>query len=197
MTARSRGLPVCIYRSGNITGHSRTGSWNPQDLPPMFVRGCIQLGSVPELDVVWDMTPVDFVSRAIVHLSRRQESLGKVFHVTNPRSLRIPELVDVLESRGYALRRVPYAAWRADLTSALRRSEANDLAPLLPVFAEETPRIVGVDCRNTLEAVAGTGIVCPPVDVELLETYLTELVRTGLLLPARSVPLGLAADVSR
>ena len=59
--ARSRGFPVSIYRPGRITGHSRTGVGNNDDLFSRLLKACVQLGQVPELDAafVTDIVPVD------------------------------------------------------------------------------------------------------------------------------------------
>ncbi len=75
MTARVRGIPVCIYRLGMITGHSQTGVSKTDDLMCRMIKGFIQLGSAPDLDMMINMTPVDYVSKAIIHLSRQKESL--------------------------------------------------------------------------------------------------------------------------
>src|SRR5205823_4505156 len=77
-TARSRGLPVVIYRPGRITGHSQSGMWRTDDVLCRMLKGCIQLGSIPGQDTaeMMEMTPVDYVSQAIVSLSRRKASFG-------------------------------------------------------------------------------------------------------------------------
>src|SRR4029077_11763018 len=45
--AGERGLPVTIYRP-NTGGHSATGVFNPNDHLPLLIKGCIQLGAIPE-----------------------------------------------------------------------------------------------------------------------------------------------------
>jgi len=53
-----------------------------------------------------DMTPVDYVSSAIVHLSRQKESLGKAFHLVNPHSLHLSKLVNEINALGYPLKQM-------------------------------------------------------------------------------------------
>ncbi|NJL38964.1 MAG: amino acid adenylation domain-containing protein [Leptolyngbyaceae cyanobacterium SM1_4_3] len=93
--AGSRGLPVCIYRPGRITGNSQTGQSNLDDFMSHLIKGCIQLGSVPEPenDSFIDMTPIDYVSRAIVHLSKQKQVLGKAFHLVNPHPIPAQQLL--------------------------------------------------------------------------------------------------------
>jgi len=68
----------CVYRLGMITGHSQTGVSQTDDMMCRMIKG-FKLGSAPDLDLMVNMTPVDYVSSAIVHLSRQKESLGKLF----------------------------------------------------------------------------------------------------------------------
>ena len=89
MEARSRGLPISIYRPGLITGHSETGAWNTDDVMSRMLKSWIELQGVPEFaHDETDMTPVDYVSKAIVHLSGRRDATGKTFHIANHR--RVP-----------------------------------------------------------------------------------------------------------
>ncbi len=74
--ARSRGLPVCIYRPGRITGHSQTGISNTDNLMCKLIKISLQLRQVPDMDLLVDLTPVDYVGEAIVYLSRQKGSLG-------------------------------------------------------------------------------------------------------------------------
>jgi len=58
-----------------------------------MIKGFIELGSAPDLDLMVNMTPVDYVSKSIIHLSRQKESLGKAFHLVNPHPLDLSKLV--------------------------------------------------------------------------------------------------------
>ncbi len=183
--ARSRGLPVCIYRPGMITGHSQTGVCNTDNLMYRMVKGFIQLAGAADVDRMVDMTPVDYVSRAIVHLSKQTESLGKVFHLTNPQPLHMSKLLDWIHSFGYPLRRIPYDMWKRELFNLTdERFQENALYPFWAVLAdlEEHQTIMPqYNCQNTLGGLAGTSIVCPPVDAKLLGTYFSYYIRSGFL----------------
>ncbi|MDF5732379.1 MAG: amino acid adenylation domain-containing protein, partial [Rhizonema sp. PD38] len=163
MASRARGIPVCIYRPGMITGHSQTGVTNTDDLMCRLLKGFIQLGSAPALDLFMDMTPVDYVSRAIVHLSRQKESLGKVFHLVNQQPLHLSKIIQEINFLGYPVQQISYQQWIADLIDVTKRSESNALTSMLPLVTE---KIYGkektylenssmgsptFDCQNTLE----------------------------------------------
>ncbi|MEO0435185.1 MAG: thioester reductase domain-containing protein, partial [Cyanobacteria bacterium J06656_5] len=113
--ARDRGLPVCIYRPGFITGHSKTGICNPGDIIYRMIKGCIQIESMPNLDVSLDLNPCDYVSRAIVYLSNQQTSLGNVFHLVNPQPLSMADVYQYIRSVGFPIAFVEYEQWRSQL----------------------------------------------------------------------------------
>jgi thioester reductase-like protein len=137
-----------------------------------------------------DITPVDYVSKALVYLSRQKESLGKVFHLVNPYPGYWSNLLDWIVSAGYPLQRIPYLQWRAKLLNLVEGSQDNALYPLVAFLPEEQAaspevpsqsRMLRYDCRNTLAGLAGTSITCPPIDAALLSTYFAYLVRSGFL----------------
>ena len=186
--ARARGLPVAVYRPGRLTGHARTGVSNPADLLVHCMQACVRLGAAPELDVAVDMVPVDFASAALVELSRRPASLGKVFHLGHPRPMPWSELVAALGAFGYPLRQLRHGAWR----EALQRFAIHHHAgkALLAVAALGVDELRGAlagryDCGATLDALAGSRVAVPSVDEGHVQAGLTYLVRSGLLPPPR------------
>ncbi|AFZ12486.1 amino acid adenylation domain protein [Crinalium epipsammum PCC 9333] len=182
--ARERGLPICIYRPGRIAGHSQTGIWTTTDLLCRIIKGCIQMGSIPDIYWMQDISPVDYVSKTIIHLSRQPESLGKAFHVVNPQPLEWGKLVDCLCSFGYPLQRLPYQNWRSQLMNI---PPENVLYPLLNIFSNEniseeaTLALPKLDAQNTRAGLASSSIVCPPPEEGLLITYLSYFISSGFL----------------
>jgi thioester reductase-like protein len=126
--AQARGLPAAIYRPGMITGHSLTGAWNTSDFTCQMLKSWISAGYVPDLDASMDMTPVDYVSRAIVQLAGSEQSLGKVFHLANPRPVDIQGLYRWMRSFGYRLQPI-YDEWRALVVLPGSGSGRRSLAP--------------------------------------------------------------------
>ena len=61
--ARNRGLPVSIYRPPLIAGDSQTGIWNTDDFTCRFIKGCIQMGSMPDMNCACGLCkPSDCIS---------------------------------------------------------------------------------------------------------------------------------------
>ncbi|MBN3892583.1 MAG: amino acid adenylation domain-containing protein [Nostoc sp. JL31] len=194
--AKSRGIPVSIYRTGFLMGHSSTGVAHTKDAyVPRIIKGCIQLGSYPELiDQKEELLPVDYAARAIVHLSKKQESLGKAFHIVPPpdQNIGLIELFEFICSYGYQLKKLPYTQWKDELIANFRHSQENVLHPLLPMMSEKVyqnsltimelyQNTVDYDYQNTLNGLADSAIVCPQMDVKLLDKYLSYFVSSGFL----------------
>ena len=147
------------------------------------------------------MVPVDYVSKAVVHLSRQDTSLGKVFHLANSHPVSWRELATWICAFGYPVQQIPYDKWRARLID-LGRSQGNAAYYLMPLFSlsltEEGPSLLRnvpqFDCQNTLAGLAGTSIVCPPIEGQVFETYFSYFMRCGFLdaLPLASTSRGLA-----
>jgi len=209
--ARSRGLPVAIYRPGIITGHSQTGAWNTDDFMCRLIKSWIELRSAPDLDGATDMTPVDYVSSAMVHLSLSKQALGNVFHLVNPEQIHLREVVTWIRSSGYRIERLPYDRWRTELLTRAGRSKEQAVYSLVPLFSTRPPPVrgepneLGPDAQNTVDQVgsimaaqyaagsvkfddqqtrdglAGCSITCPLVDRDVFARYLSYFVRTGFL----------------
>jgi len=179
-TAQARGIPITIYRPGMVTGSSQTGVSKTKDLLSKLLRSFVQLGKAPDMDgVLWDITPVDYVSQAVVYLSNQQESLGKIFHLLNPQPIPISQIVDFMRAFGYAIKQVAYDDWRTDLSSLTKNTPEHPLSSLLVTFlesfSEEQLQVLQLKygCQNTLDALKGSPISCPPPNAKLIHTYLS------------------------
>ncbi len=195
--AKSRKLPVSIYRLGFVMGDTRTGIGNTDDYVSRMIKGCIQLGSYPDLiDQKQELVSVDYVTKAILHLSHQRESLGKAFHLVPLRGQGIDyvRLFELVSSFGYQLNKIPYTQWKNELIEQTQHSQENALYPLVPMLVERiyqnsltimqlyqsTPEF---DCRNTLLGLAGTSIACPLMDDKLFETYFSYFTNSGFIEP--------------
>ncbi|MCF2146809.1 amino acid adenylation domain-containing protein [Desmonostoc muscorum LEGE 12446] len=197
MAAQSRGIPACIYRPGMISGHSQTGTYHINDLIARIIKGMIQLGTAPDLDQSINITPIDYASKAIVHLSRQRESLGKAFHIVNPHPLPWKKLVSEIRSFGYSIQLQPNEKWQTELLQ-LDISQENVLNPIKSLFTEKSSQThmtyfeaflltaQAFDYQNTLNGLRETSIVCPPANTKLLSTYLSYFIQCGFLVPSLS-----------
>ncbi|HBK24338.1 MAG TPA: non-ribosomal peptide synthetase, partial [Planktothrix sp. UBA10369] len=190
LAARQRGLPITIFRASRIIGHSKTGICNTQDLFCRMIKGCIQLGMVPDFgDSSEDLTPVDYVSAVIVHLARQETSLGKAFHLLNCHPTPNNNLFNSIREMGYPLESISFEKWRSHLAEHCKINKDNVLAPVLSNFSDdnvEPGNPPQFDYQNTLRGLKETDFNFPPIDNSLLKTYFDYFVQSGYLIPPKS-----------
>ncbi|MBD2483967.1 non-ribosomal peptide synthetase [Planktothrix sp. FACHB-1365] len=184
MMARERGLPVCIYRLGRFAGHSQTGAVATDDWLFRMIKGCIQLGMFPESEMMIEMIPIDYASKAIVCISQAKSSLEKAFHITNHHQISWEYLTNWIQKFGYPVRQVSFEKWHEELISHLNYFPENALHSLLTIFSKESDSQkieFKFDNQNTLKALSGTEICCPPLNAELLNIYFSYFLKIGFL----------------
>ncbi|MBE9044167.1 thioester reductase domain-containing protein [Pleurocapsales cyanobacterium LEGE 10410] len=190
--AKTRGLPVAIYRPPLIAGHSKTGLSNTDDFISLMLKGCIQMGSFPDLDYLLDMSPVDYVSQSIVYLSQQPESIGRAFHLQHPQPVHLSKIVKLLSFVGYKIDRLPDRQWQAELKNTVEPD--NPLFTLQPFLLEKRTEAQltilelylqsnrpTISCQDTLKALKGSGISCPPINHKLLLNYFRSFLDSGFL----------------
>jgi len=182
--AEEAGLPVARYRPGEVGGDSVTGRSVTDHFITAIVKGCLQLGAFPALDMELDVAPIDYVARALVHLMFHRHPLGRAFHLTNPGRLQVSRALDFLRARGYQFEVLPFPALRNRLLASptfggnalfayqavLEDMEAINLE--LPIY----------DTRVVERELRGSGIACPPADARLFGRYLDYLQDAGFML---------------
>ena len=187
--AHQRGIPTCIYRPGMIIGHSQTGCSNTEDTIGRLVKGLIQLRVAPQLDLPMHLTPVDYVSQAIVHLASQPTNWGQAFHLSSPWALSLAELVAHIRSLNYELQDLDYDQWLQTLL-ALDATQDNALKPLAPLLSNSTAAysqylevltLANVGRQQVLDGLVGTAIDCPALDGPLLKRYFDYFSHSGFL----------------
>jgi amino acid adenylation domain-containing protein/thioester reductase-like protein len=191
--AFSRGLSGSIFRCALVLGDSKTGVANTLDFPSRLIKGCIQLGAFYRLRNKYDnFVPVDFASRAIVHLSLKPELHGRAFHIVNPHHIEYSEFWKMISSLGYPMEELDYNSWRERFLAHARRFEDNPLYPLLPLFIEGVPptrrTIVELfqdvpvyDTSNMQKGLAGSGIECPAINERLVRIWMDYYMTSGFI----------------
>ncbi|WP_338866169.1 myxochelin non-ribosomal peptide synthetase MxcG [Myxococcus stipitatus] len=194
--ASERGVPVAVYRLGRVVGASDTALVNPQDLVWRILLAGVPSGSLPLLDVGETWTPVDYVARAIVALSRRATP-GAVFNLTPVPDVRLSELFRWVREYGYPVEMAPIPEWRArvaeragtaDNTTTLAFFDLRSSTSSEPAFG-----LGPVRCQRLHQSLEGTGITCPPANRDLFFRYLNTCVARGLLPPAPGASLETAS----
>lgn len=193
--AQQRGIPTNIYRPTWIEGHSQTGICNHTDFFRSLIKGCIQLGLAPDWHIPVDIIPVDYISRAIIYLSRKKSLDHRIFHLSNPQSISWNQLVTWIQQFGYPLQQISFKDWLSKVMFLVPSQPENALYPFLNFLSDKVseqqsiPELyfqskpVKFDCQNTLDGLTDTNITCPPVNAQLLNTYFSYFIQSGFLEP--------------
>ena len=180
---KSNDIPYTIYRPGIIVGDSKTGSTCKFDNLYLFVKVLLNIKNsidkhksedlnnltirVPgEPDALINLVTIDYVADAIVAILEMRDSIGGIFHITNPNPPRLSELRDlviaVLEIKGMHL----------EINRELEKQNLNTVERL---FLRQTRTYYSYlfsklrfNDSNTQKALKGTGIICPVMTKELV-----------------------------
>ncbi|WP_425257559.1 thioester reductase domain-containing protein [Methylomonas defluvii] len=191
VAAAERGFQVRIYRPAIVAGDSRTGAWNTGDYWCRLIKGCVQMGYAPRERIRINMAPVDYMSRSIVALSQKVDTVGNIFHLNLPESPYSDEWLDFYTSLGYRLQRIPYRDWLEKvLEFGSYNPEGFALAPLLPMFAEQIhdghtqlpeDGMPQYDSRATHKVLSALNVEYELLDRKIMARYQDYFVRRGFM----------------
>ena len=94
--ARKEGLITNIYRIGNITFDSISGEFQQNINNNAFyllLQSFVKLGLVPDMEIRFDFSFVDYVSRAIALLFNLGNLQNEIYHIRNPHLLSISDML--------------------------------------------------------------------------------------------------------
>jgi thioester reductase-like protein len=197
--AGRRGLPVRIMRCGTISGHSASGSANAWDLLTALFVESIRLGHAPDVEG-WraEMTPVDFVSKAIVHLSNQTHAKQLVFHLGDPDPIDTSVVFDHFDELGYPTKRMPWDDWVQLWNDVRAPTAGGDGAFTVDILRSGMPSVEflqGIVVLNNAQTRPFRAIVeRPKVDIVLLETYTRHWFARGWLPHAPKLQLALGGS---
>ncbi|WP_232667520.1 non-ribosomal peptide synthetase family protein [Pseudonocardia sp. TRM90224] len=188
--ARDRGVPCSIYRPGMMISHTETGATQLNDYLLIEIAGLLEFGVVPDVHYMFDATPIDFSAQAVAHISLKEGCLGGTYHLWNLHPVRVETIYDWIRSFGYSIDAVPFETVIQHLVTV---DPSNPIFPLLPLFLDEEHRLMpdsfepevmaqtdlAAECRNTIAALEGSGIECPPMSEDLTHRCFQYLVDVG------------------
>jgi NAD(P)-dependent dehydrogenase (short-subunit alcohol dehydrogenase family) len=179
-------VPWRIYRPAVVVGHSQTGEMDKVDGPYYFFKAIQKVRAAlpewvplagPELGYT-NVVPVDFVAASLDHIAHGEGLDGQAFHLTDPRSQRVGEVMNTFARAAHApqlalridtrlLNMLPKGAIQMALklpqARGIRRAVLADLG-----IPEEVVEHIALrpqfDTRDTERALAGSGIAVPPLE---------------------------------
>ncbi|MEY3211207.1 MAG: hypothetical protein RIT28_1688 [Pseudomonadota bacterium] len=169
-----RGIPCAMYRPGMVSGLTDGTYHKLDEFLPQFLKGCIQLGSWPLVDTTWEIAPVDYVCKAIVHIAKRPQNLNHAYFVVHPRSRMVSEYIDWHRNFGYEVRGLPWDVWKRELlglgTERLRKNALFPFVDFIRALSEEQVYFPPTG-RARFEAATADLDVEVPDALVLLERY--------------------------
>ncbi|KAI1502172.1 non-ribosomal peptide synthetase [Biscogniauxia marginata] len=195
LEAAKRGLPARIYRPGTISGHSTSGSTNTYDLLNALIVESLQLGYAPDIEGWYaEMTPVDFVSKAILALADLADTDQRVFHLGDPKPVTTQDVFNCLAELGYPTQPLGWDEW-VSLWNEKRGSGKGDNIFTVDILRRGMPTIEFLKWVTVLKdpatqpLLAKAGLERPKIDGQLLQIYARHFCARGWLLrpPRRDV----------
>ncbi|KAI0646518.1 alpha-aminoadipate reductase Lys1p [Trametes meyenii] len=187
--AGRRGLKGHIVRPGYVVGDSATAVTNTDDFLWRLVKGCIQLGLVPDINNTVNMVPVDHVARccaaaAVAPLSQPRDALSVLHVAADPRPT-FNDFLGALHRYGFATERSEYLVWRRQLERHVMEVQDNALFPLLHFVLDDLPtstKAPELDDTNMRAVLSAQGEQTNgTVDEALMGKYLAWLVGAEFL----------------
>lgn len=161
-----------------------------------MVKGCVQLGLVPDINNTVNMVPVDHVARctALAAIAPLPNATETVLHIVANPLRTFNDLLSSLAEYGFSTRQCEYLVWRRELERHVMEVQDNALFPLLHFVLDDLPtstKAPELDDANTaalLMQSQSTTTTCTVSD-ELMGLYLAWLVGAGFV-PGPSSPGG-------
>jgi amino acid adenylation domain-containing protein/thioester reductase-like protein len=188
LTANARGIPCSIYRPSNVVGNIENGIAPLNSFISMMIKGCLQMGFVPELEAALNLVPASYVSQLIVSLSKIKSPTGQAYQIVNPTSVSWNQFINWLEKIGYRIQRVSYESWYMKLLNVGASNIENELTPLIGLFSNKKfiQKSLGAfyfESENIIEGSFDSNLFCAPVNETFLNAHLQACIQGGYLTP--------------
>lgn len=180
--AKMKGLPIINFRLGFAVCHSTSGATVMNQWWGALIRSCVQLKSFPLVMGLKDeLTTVDYMCKAITHISKKKEAVGLNFHLS-PMAENDVSLTDFCakmnEYYNINLEGMEYHQW----LNQWKYDNNLPIYPLLSLFTEDVHEGKSLveayentyyyDRTNTKHFLADSNLNPPVFDKNLMTPYL-------------------------
>lgn len=169
--AMQRGLRAVVFRPGLTVGDGVLPA--ERDLLAAVLALSRHAGCLPASDLPVDLVDAGYAAAALARIGGDPRAIGKTFHLTHPRPVRLRQLI---ATTGAKLPLLPFAEWQARVAAQSGVLEDGRLAALAALVAQHkeadlTPALV--DCSNTEAFLRGSAVRSRAI-AELLGRVLVE-----------------------
>ncbi len=197
--AHARGVPCNIFRLGLVTGDSQQGRYDESQWLHRLLKSCEMMGvGFNDVHSAFDIVPVDYVCKSIVHLANCRVQGGGVFHLASMQTVPLSEIFTLYNSvSNVGIHLVSYQEWLEKLSEMY---EQGHILPITPYIqhdliqgkpshqkqnTEPSPAKILFDCSYTHSELSRAGINFPQLDAELFNIYMQGM---GVGLAPNSAP---------
>lgn len=160
-----------------------------------MVKGCIQLGLIPNMNNTINMVPVDHVALccSLAAVAPLPDAPLSVMHVTARPLPTFNSLLSSLSEYGFSVERCEYIVWRRKLEQHVMEVGDNALFPLLHFVLDDLPtstKSPDLDDSNTVAVLKAQGApTSATVSSDLTGLYLAWLIGAQFLpAPSNTAP---------
>ncbi len=192
------GLPIAVFRPGMILADSRyAGQLNVPDIFTRLLFSLVATGVAPRsfyrgggARPHYEGLPVDFLADAIAAIGPQHGCTFDTYNTTNPHDdgISLDTFVDWIIAAGYPIEKIDdYPTWVTRFETAMRTLPENQrgqsVLRVLDVYREPMTAVAGspVPGERFRAAVHAAGRAIPHVSRELIDKYLADLERIGML----------------
>ncbi|OBB88694.1 oxidoreductase [Mycobacterium colombiense] len=192
------GLPIAVFRPGMILADSRyAGQLNVPDIFTRLLFSLVATGVAPRSFYRggggrphYEGLPVDFLADAIAAIGPQHGNGYDTYNTTNPHddAVSLDTFVDWIIAAGLPVEKIDdYSAWLARFETAMRALPENQrghsVLTVLDVYREPMAAVAGspVPGERFRGAVHAAGRAIPHLSKELIDKYLADLQRIGVL----------------
>ena len=191
--AKEDGLVWNIFRPGQIFGESQEGRYplggqtNVGGLFYDIFRSNLMSQSCMDTPWKFDVTPVNYVAKALIYLGLKEGSTFNTYHLTNPHIQSYSKTINLFCKLGYNINFYPVEEYFERLsTNQMKYHGRTYRSPTLKTFMawRRGGMFNFMDSAVTDSSLAQSklipaGIKCPKIDENLIETYLNYGLKIG------------------
>jgi thioester reductase-like protein len=181
--AFDKGLLFNIFRPGNIFGDSKTGyypfdSEGVSHLYYEILDLIIETKISAQTRMVFDITPVDYVSKGILNLGLKQEVVNQTYHLLNPDVKSWRQIVRMIIELGFKIQLMSLSRYFRVINSPKMKQldpRFNKIFSLMRYgFADARFFNSGAYCSSkyTAELLFKENIECPKIDKSLIGKFI-------------------------
>ncbi len=185
LIARSRGLLTTIFRLPRVGGDSKIGSGPIEDFLWRLVQASIKLKKAPLTELYDDLTPVDYICKAIQTISKQPKWINSQFHVISPYAISYNNIFTFLQTLGYPLKWVDFVSWKNNLLAQAMKTKDPNLQALSSLLSDvdfsKPLHQIQFSSKHLQEALKKSQIQCAKIDAKILKKYIDYYIKVGFL----------------